>query len=90
MLQAIFLISINCAYDFRELCSRHGCVLQMGESDQWGNIVSGVELTRRVEGKEVFDLTTALITTASGAKMGKTADGAVWLNEERLSAYDYW
>lgn len=78
------------AYDFRELCNRHGCILQMGGSDQWGNIVNGVELTRRVEGKEVFGLTTPLITTASGAKMGKTADGAVWLNEERLPAYDYW
>ena len=78
------------AYDFRELFNRHGCMLQMGGSDQWGNIVNGVELTRRLHGKEVFGLTTALITTASGAKMGKTADGAVWLNEERLPAYDYW
>ena len=65
-------------------------MLQMGGSDQWGNIVNRVELTRRLHGKEVFGLTTALITTASGAKMGKTADGAVWLNEERLPAYDYW
>ncbi len=78
------------AYDFMELNRRHGCRLQMGGSDQWGNIVNGIELTRRVEGKEVFGLTTPLITTASGAKMGKTASGAVWLNAERLSAFDYW
>ncbi len=78
------------AYDFLELYRRCGCVLQMGGSDQWGNIVNGVELTRRVAQKEVFGLTSPLLTTASGAKMGKTAEGAIWLNEARLSAYDYW
>lgn len=78
------------AYDFLELYKRHGCVLQMGGSDQWGNIVNGVELTRRILGKHVFGLTSPLITTSSGAKMGKTANGAVWLNEDRLSSYDYW
>jgi tyrosyl-tRNA synthetase len=78
------------AYDFLELFRRHECVLQMGGSDQWGNIVNGVELTRRFLGKPVFGLTSPLITTSSGAKMGKTANGAVWLNEDRLSAYDYW
>lgn len=78
------------AYDFLELNRRVGCALQMGGSDQWGNIVNGVELTRRVDGAEVFGLTTPLLTTASGAKMGKTAAGAVWLNEEQLSPYDYW
>jgi len=78
------------AYDFLELNRRNGCVLQMGGSDQWGNIVNGVDLTRRVDGTEVFGLTTPLLTTASGAKMGKTAAGAVWLNEDQLSAYDYW
>ena len=78
------------AYDFLELARRYGCALQMGGSDQWGNIVNGVELARRVEGRELFALTTPLITVASGAKMGKTAAGAVWLNEEMLSPYDYW
>jgi tyrosyl-tRNA synthetase len=78
------------AYDFVELTRRHGCALQMGGSDQWGNIVAGVELGRRSDGRTLFGLTTPLITTASGAKMGKTAGGAVWLNAERLSAYDYW
>ena len=78
------------AYDFLELARRHGCRLQMGGSDQWGNIVNGVELGRRVDGRELFGLTTPLITTASGAKMGKTARGAVWLNEDRLSDFDYW
>ena len=78
------------AYDFLELYRRYGCVLQMGGSDQWGNIVNGVELGRRIEGRELFGLTTPLITTASGAKMGKTAAGAVWLNADRLSPYDYW
>jgi tyrosyl-tRNA synthetase len=78
------------SYDFRELYRRHGVVLQIGGSDQWGNIVSGMELTRRSDGKHVFGLTTPLITTASGAKMGKTASGAMWLNEDRLSPYDYW
>ena len=78
------------AYDFLELSRRCGCRLQMGGSDQWGNIVNGVELVRRVERREVFGLTTQLLTTASGAKMGKTAAGAVWLNADRLSPYDYW
>lgn len=78
------------AYDFLELCRRHNCILQMGGSDQWGNIINGVELTRRIDGKPVFGLTTPLITTSSGAKMGKTANGAVWLNAERLAPYDYW
>ena len=78
------------AYDFRELALRHACRLQMGGSDQWGNIVNGIELTRRMEGKEVFGLTTPLLTTADGAKMGKTAAGAVWLNEDALPAYDFW
>ena len=78
------------AYDFLELARRYGCTLQMGGSDQWGNIVNGVELGRRVDGRELFALTTPLLTTAAGAKMGKTAAGAVWLNAEFLSAYDYW
>ena len=78
------------AYDFMELARRMDCSVQMGGSDQWGNIVNGVDLTRRVLSKEVFGLTTPLLTTASGAKMGKTADGAVWLNADMLSPYDYW
>lgn len=78
------------AYDFVELNKRYNCRLQMGGSDQWGNIVSGVDLGRRIAGAELYALTTPLLTTSSGAKMGKTADGAVWLNESRLSAYDYW
>ena len=78
------------AYDFVELARRYDCRLQMGGSDQWGNILNGVELGRRVDGRELFGLTTPLITTAAGAKMGKTAQGAVWLNEDRLSDFDYW
>ncbi|HEX3970986.1 MAG TPA: tyrosine--tRNA ligase [Stellaceae bacterium] len=78
------------AYDFVELNRRHRCTVQMGGSDQWGNIVTGVELGRRVDNSALFGVTSPLITTASGAKMGKTAAGAVWLNAERLSAYDYW
>jgi tyrosyl-tRNA synthetase len=78
------------AYDFRELALRQDCRLQMGGSDQWGNIVNGIELTRRMEGREMFGLTTPLLTTADGAKMGKTAAGAVWLNEEQLPSYDFW
>jgi len=78
------------SYDFRELNRRHGVALQIGGSDQWGNIVCGIELTRRTDGKGVYGLTTPLITTASGAKMGKTAAGAVWLTADRVSAYDYW
>jgi tyrosyl-tRNA synthetase len=78
------------AYDFLELGRRHDCTLQMGGSDQWGNIVNGVELGRRVDDQHLIGLTTPLLTTASGAKMGKTADGAVWLNDDMLSSYDYW
>jgi tyrosyl-tRNA synthetase len=78
------------AYDFVELARRHGCNLQMGGSDQWGNIVNGVELGRRVHDFSLFGLTCPLLTTASGQKMGKTASGAVWLNEDMLPAYDYW
>jgi tyrosyl-tRNA synthetase len=78
------------AYDFLELSRRSGCRLQMGGSDQWGNIVNGIELARRIDGTELYGVTTPLITTADGAKMGKTAQGAVWLNEEQLSPYDYW
>jgi tyrosyl-tRNA synthetase len=78
------------SYDFRELHRRHGVVLQIGGSDQWGNIVSGMELTRRSDAKPVFGLTTPLIATASGTKMGKTAAGAVWLTDDRVSAYEYW
>jgi len=78
------------AYDFCELSRRHDCILQMGGSDQWGNIVNGVELGRRVDGSELFGLTSPLLTTASGAKMGKSASGAVWLSPDRLSAYDFW
>ena len=78
------------SYDFRELLRRHGITLQMGGSDQWGNIVSGVELVRRTDARQVFGMTSPLITTSSGAKMGKTAQGAVWLTAERVSPYDYW
>jgi len=76
--------------DFLELNRSHGITLQMGGSDQWGNITSGVDLVRRVDQKSAFGLTTPLLTTASGGKMGKTAGGAIWLNEEQLSSYDYW
>ena len=78
------------AYDFVELYRRHGCVLQMGGSDQWGNIVNGIDLGRRTANAQLFALTSPLITTASGAKMGKTAAGAVWLNADLVSPYDYW
>ncbi len=78
------------AVDFLELNRKFGCVLQMGGSDQWGNIIMGADLVRRVDGKEAFGVTTPLITTASGAKMGKTASGAVWLNADRFAPYDYW
>jgi tyrosyl-tRNA synthetase len=78
------------AYDFLELYRRHGCLLQMGGSDQWGNIVNGIDLTRRVIDREVFGLTTPLLTTSDGRKMGKTAGGAVWLSAEMMSAYDFW
>lgn len=78
------------AFDFLELSRRHGCVLQMGGSDQWGNIVNGMELGRRVDQRKLYGLTTPLLTTASGTKMGKTAGGAVWLNADRLSPYAFW
>ncbi len=78
------------AYDYLELNRRFGCTLQMGGSDQWGNIVNGTDLIRRVEGREAFGLTTPLITRADGAKMGKTAKGAVWLHEDQLPHFDYW
>ncbi len=78
------------AYDFVELHKRHGCVLQMGGSDQWGNIVNGIDLGRRMLNAQLFALTSPLITTSSGAKMGKTAAGAVWLNADLVSPYDYW
>src|SRR5713101_2223751 len=78
------------AYDFVELYKRHGCILQMGGSDQWGNIVNGIELGRRLLNVQLFALTSPLITTSSGAKMGKTATGAVWLNPDLVSPYDYW
>jgi tyrosyl-tRNA synthetase len=78
------------AYDFLELSRRVACRLQLGGSDQWGNIVNGIELTRRIDGTEVYGVTTPLITNADGAKMGKTAAGAVWLNPDQLSPYDYW
>jgi tyrosyl-tRNA synthetase len=78
------------AYDFLELSRGTGCRLQMGGSDQWGNIINGIELGRRMDGTELFGLTTPLITTSDGGKMGKTAAGAVWLNEDALPSYDYW
>ncbi len=77
-------------YDFRELARRQGVRLQMGGSDQWGNIVNGVELARRMDGTEVYGVTTPLLTTADGVKMGKTVSGAVWLHEDQLSHFDYW
>ena len=85
-----FNYAILQAYDFLELRRRYGCELQMGGSDQWGNIVTGIDLTRRVDNQEVFGLTSPLITTASGTKMGKSASGAIWLNKERLSSFDFW
>ncbi len=78
------------AYDFLELARTHNCRIQLGGSDQWGNIVNGIDLTRRIIDKQVFGVTTPLITTASGGKMGKTAEGAVWLNADMRSPYDYW
>ncbi len=78
------------AYDFVELARRYDCNLQMGGSDQWGNIVTGIDLGRRLGTSQLFGLTCPLLTTSSGAKMGKTADGAIWLNEDQLPAYDYW
>ncbi|KDE21576.1 tyrosyl-tRNA synthetase [Acetobacter aceti 1023] len=85
-----FNYSILQSYDFRELNRRMDVVLQLGGSDQWGNIISGVELVRRTDQKSVMGLTTPLLTTSSGAKMGKTANGAVWLSEKRLPVFDYW
>ena len=85
-----FNYMIHLGYDFLELSRRAACRLQMGGSDQWGNIVNGIELARRVDGTEVYGVTTPLITTADGGKMGKTMSGAVWLNEDQLSAFDYW
>jgi len=78
------------AYDFLELYRRHGCTLQMGGSDQWGNIINGIELGRRTDQAQLYALTTELLTTSSGAKMGKTAQGAVWLDADMLSAWEYW
>jgi tyrosyl-tRNA synthetase len=78
------------AYDFLELYRKYGTILQLGGSDQWGNMVSGTELGRRVEGAQLFALTAPLITTSDGKKMGKTAGGAIWLNADKLSEYDYW
>lgn len=92
--QALSFIEFNYmllqAYDFLELNRRHGCILQMGGSDQWGNIVSGADLIRRVDGKDAYGLTTPLVTRADGKKMGKSADGAIWLNEDMMSNYDFW
>lgn len=78
------------AYDFLEIHRRYGCLLQMGGSDQWGNIINGIDLTRRVIDKEIFGLTTPLLTTSDGRKMGKSASGAVWLNGDMLSPYEFW
>jgi tyrosyl-tRNA synthetase len=78
------------AYDFLELSRRHGCRVQMGGSDQWGNIVNGIELGRRIDGAELYGVTTPLITKADGSKMGKSVSGAIWLNEDQLSHFDYW
>jgi tyrosyl-tRNA synthetase len=78
------------AFDFLELSRHHACVLQMGGSDQWGNIVNGIELARRIDQRQLFGLTTPLLTTSAGAKMGKTASGAVWLNADKLSPYEFW
>ena len=85
-----FNYAILQAYDFLELRRRYGCLLQLGGSDQWGNIVSGIDLTRRVDAQETFGLTSPLITTASGAKMGKSSDGAVWLNAKKLLPFQFW
>ncbi|MEI9993216.1 MAG: tyrosine--tRNA ligase [Rhizomicrobium sp.] len=85
-----FNYSIMQAYDYVELYKRYGCRLQSSGSDQWGNVVSGIDLGRRMEGAQLFALSTPLITTSSGAKMGKSVSGAVWLNKEMLSVYDYW
>lgn len=92
--QSLSLLEFNYmifqAYDFVELARNHDCTLQLGGSDQWGNIVNGVELARRTDARSLYGLTAPLVTTSTGAKMGKTADGAVWLSPDMLSAYDYW
>ncbi|MCE8009286.1 tyrosine--tRNA ligase [Aestuariivita sp.] len=92
--QALSFIEFNYmllqAYDYLELYRRYGCILQMGGSDQWGNIVSGADLIRRVDGGNAFGLTTPLVTRADGKKMGKSADGAVWLNQEMMAPYEFW
>ena len=92
--QSLSLLEFNYmifqAYDFVELARNHDCTLQLGGSDQWGNIVNGVELARRFDAKSLYGLTAPLVTTSTGAKMGKTAEGAVWLSPDMLSAYDYW
>lgn len=85
-----FNYSILQSYDFRELNRRFGAVLQMGGSDQWGNIVAGIDLARRTDGKQVFGLTTPLVTTSSGVKMGKSAKGATWVSAEKLPVFEYW
>ncbi|MEM9439983.1 MAG: tyrosine--tRNA ligase [Pseudomonadota bacterium] len=85
-----FSYAVIQAYDFVHLARHHGCVLQLGGSDQWGNIVAGVELGRRIDSRNLFGITAPLLTTASGAKMGKSNAGAVWLNSDRLSSYDFW
>jgi len=85
-----FNYAILQAYDFLELRRRYGCILQMGGSDQWGNIVTGVDLTRRADRQEIFGITSPLITTSSGSKMGKSAQGAIWLNEQKISTFDFW
>lgn len=85
-----FNYSILQSYDFRELNRRHGAVLQMGGSDQWGNIVAGIDLVRRTDARQVFGLTTPLVTTSSGAKMGKSAKGATWVNAAKLPVFEYW
>lgn len=92
--QSLSLLEFNYmvlqAFDFLELSRRHGCVLQMGGSDQWGNIVNGIELTRRADGRQVFGLTTPLLTTSAGVKMGKSGGQAVWLSAEHLSPFGFW
>lgn len=92
--QALSFIEFNYmllqAYDFLQLHRQYGCILQMGGSDQWGNIVSGADLIRRVEGKDAFGLTTPLVTRADGKKMGKSAEGAIWLNEDMMTSYEFW
>ncbi len=85
-----FNYSILQSYDFRELNRRHGAVLQMGGSDQWGNIVAGIDLARRTDSRQVFGLTTPLVTTSSGAKMGKSANGATWVSAKKFPIFEYW